>query len=333
MCAVKSTIPDNISEEYYQINPEILSSFSKYRPPVDLFRFKEDILQLLPYSRKGQRLSNEQVEEINKLCEDGDLFVSRSDHPVYSKHIIKQLDLVLVDKNLKEAEITDIFVQAFQMRIGNFFDQTVPVVYELLYNDIMVLTQYLSEDRYRVRSLLRRLVTGEHTLINHSVNCGIVGLWLYLKNVGDEFRRRDLDRHALAFFLHDMGMSKIANFILTKTVPLTPEERSKVNAHVGTGANMADKLGLTFDEMTQAIMEHHERMDGSGYPNKLVGDEISKTGRMCAVVDAFCAMVTQRPYADAMEPVDAAQNLAEDEKHFDGRFSKLLYSAYMSGQF
>ena len=55
------TIPANINEEYYQISEEILSSFPKFRPPVDLFRFKEDALTLVPLIRKGQRLTNEQV--------------------------------------------------------------------------------------------------------------------------------------------------------------------------------------------------------------------------------------------------------------------------------
>ena len=64
----KAAVPDNISEEYYQISEEILSSFSKYRPPVDLFRFREDIAQLYPLYRKGQRLTNEQVEEVQALC-------------------------------------------------------------------------------------------------------------------------------------------------------------------------------------------------------------------------------------------------------------------------
>ena len=85
----KAAIPDNIAEEYYQISQEILSSFPKYRPPVDLFQFRADIAQLYPYSRKGARLSNEQVEEIQQLCESGDLFVSRTDHPIYSEHIVK----------------------------------------------------------------------------------------------------------------------------------------------------------------------------------------------------------------------------------------------------
>ena len=108
----KAAIPDNIAEEYYQISQEILSSFPKYRPPVDLFQFRADIAQLYPYSRKGARLSNEQVEEIQQLCESGDLFVSRTDHPIYSEHIVKQVDLVLLDGNLKESECADIIIRA-----------------------------------------------------------------------------------------------------------------------------------------------------------------------------------------------------------------------------
>lgn len=66
----KAAVPEKISEEYYQISEEILSSFSKYRPPVDLFRFRDDIAQLYPLYRKGQRLSNEQAEDVLGLCPD-----------------------------------------------------------------------------------------------------------------------------------------------------------------------------------------------------------------------------------------------------------------------
>jgi HD-GYP domain-containing protein (c-di-GMP phosphodiesterase class II) len=332
VCAVKTTIPDNIAEEYYQINPEILGSFPKYRPPLDLFRFHEEIAQLVPYARKGQRLSNEQVDEVNSLCQENLLFVSRSDHPVYSKHICKQLDLVLVDKNLKEGEIAGIFVQALQMRLEAFFDQSVQVVFDTLYQDIMVLTEYLSQDSYRIKALTKRLLN-EHNLVNHSVNTGIMGLWLYLRIRGGHFERRELDRTTLAFFLHDMGMSKIPQFIRGKTVPLTQEERNKINLHPLAGMKMAQKLGLSFNEMQSCVFEHHERMDGSGYPRKISGEEISKLGRLCAVVDSFCAMITERPHAKAMQPLDAAQALMKDDKHYDGKMSSLLYTTYKTGDF
>ena len=109
-------VPMNINEEYYQISGEILSSFPKFRPPVDLFRFREDIAVLAPYCVKGSRLTSDQVDEVAQLCAEGDLFVSRSDHPIYSRHIVKQLDLVLQDNNLKEAEIADICIRALLMQ-------------------------------------------------------------------------------------------------------------------------------------------------------------------------------------------------------------------------
>lgn len=331
MCAVKTTIPDNVSEEYYQIAPEILSSFPKYRPPIDLYRFKESIASLEPYSRKGQRLTGEQVDKAHELCNEGVLFVSRSDHPVYSKHIVKQLDLVLVDKNLKESEIADVFMKALQLRLEEFFDQPVQVVFDRLYTDIMVLTEYLNVDWFRIKALLKRLFK-EHTLVNHSVNSGVVGIWLYLKARKGHFQRRELDRAALAFFLHDMGMAKIPSFIRTKAVPLTTEERQKVNTHSMHGAKLAQKLGLSFNEIMACIMEHHERFDGSGYPRKVKEAEISKLGKLSAVVDSFCAMITERPYAEAMEPLDAAKALAQD-KRYDERFATVLKTAYVTGEF
>jgi HD-GYP domain-containing protein (c-di-GMP phosphodiesterase class II) len=329
MCAIKSSIPDNISEEYYQISPEILASFPKYRPPLDLFKFVEDVAQLLSYSRKGQRLSNEQIEEVNQLCQDSNLFVSRSDHPVYSKHICKQLDLILLDKNLKESEIADIIVQALQLRLEAFFDQAVPPVFEFLYKDLMVVTEYLSSDSRRIKSLMRRIQT-THSLINHSINCGFVGLWMYLKCRNYEFVRRDLDRIAVALFLHDMGMCKIPQFILSKTIPLTLEERSKVNMHPILGLKIAEKLGLSFNEIKACILEHHERLDQSGYPRKVGGDEITKIGRLCAVVDSFCAMITDRPYAKAMTLKDAAKAISKDDAHYDTQFTLQLLSGFVA---
>ena len=84
---IAKEVPQNINEEYYQISGEILSSFPKYRPPVDLFSFREDIMVLAPYCKKETRLTNEQVEEVARLCDKGDLFVARSDHHIYSRNV------------------------------------------------------------------------------------------------------------------------------------------------------------------------------------------------------------------------------------------------------
>lgn len=324
-------VPDKISEEYYQINASILESFPKYRPPLDFFVFKEDIAQLVTYSRKGDRLSNDQVEETRRLCEEGDLFVSRADHPIYSQHIVKQLDLVLVDQNLKEAEVADICLRALELRLVDFFDQPVKAFFESLYTDVQVVTEYLWTDLHRLRLFMRRLHRGDHSLAHHSINTFCAGLWLFVETRTEELRRKDFDQAALALLLHDVGMAKIPAFILSKTTPLKPDEKEKIPPHTLGGYKIMHKLDQTFDAMRQATLEHHERLDGSGYPQH--SKSISSFGRLTAVADAFSAMLQTRPYAAAKDYVAAAKELTEDRTRFDSAYSSKLLGAFVSETF
>ncbi|MCJ2164891.1 MULTISPECIES: HD domain-containing phosphohydrolase [unclassified Pseudodesulfovibrio] len=325
----KHDIPDGLNEEYYQISGDILGSFNKYRPPLNIFMFKEDVARVMPFFKVGGRLTNEQVAELAEITKEGLVFVSREDHPVYVKHISYQLDLVLVDKNLKEKEIADIFTQALTRRLAEFFEQPVIQVFEKLWVDLMVLSEYLYADIRRARALVRRLHT-EHTLENHSVNTGFLGvaLWGKLKEKGfaEAVKRKSFDRVLAGLFLHDLGMAKVPLFLRTKDKPLTGEERNKINAHTKVGFEMLSKLNLRYAEIEQCVSEHHERINGSGYPLKSVKQEFP--GRLTAVADSFCAMISKRPYAEAMGFVQAASALAQDAK-YDREITKALQMLIM----
>lgn len=335
MVSKLESVPDKLNEEYYQINPDILGSFSKYRPAVNLFKFHEDIATIRTYYKVGERLSNEQVEEVRELVKEGMIFVSRADHPVYVKHIAFQLDLVLVDKNLKESEIADIFVQALTMRLEEFFEQPVRAAYERLHEDIMVFTEYLYADVHRIKALTRRLHTN-HTLTNHSFNCGVMGTLLFTRLFADEFRdgslkRKTFDNMVVGQFLHDLGMSKVPAFVRQKAQNLSVDEQNKILSHPKTGYEMLHKLDVRADEVERAVMEHHERMDGSGYPMKLKGRELSVIGKLSAVVDSYCAMTTLRPYADAMAPDKAVALLARDDAKYAANMTRVLQSFVLTG--
>jgi response regulator RpfG family c-di-GMP phosphodiesterase len=326
------TVPANIDEEYYQISEEILSSFPKFRPPVDLFRFKEEAATLVPYIRKGQRLTNEQVEEVHDLCHSGNLLVSRSDHPIYSEHMVKQLDLVLQDSNLKEGEVADICMRALLLRYEAFAEQPVRPAFDPLYKDIMVFTEILWQDRHRIKLFMRRLPRDEHTRSKHAFSALVVGTWLLLRIMeGGELRRRDLDRAALAFFLQDIGMVKIPAFIISKPGSLKADELDKVVLHPTLSYKIMQKLELAFDELAQASLEHHERLDGSGYPQKSKGQQISRIGRIAAIADSFGAMIAKRPHAEAKDLSQAAQELAADQKRYDGQLTGYLVAALLTG--
>ncbi len=323
-------VPENINEEYYQISEEIMASFPRYRPPVDLFFFNEDIAVLAPFSRKGARLSNEQVEEVARLCEDGNLFVSRSDHHIYSEHIVKQLDLVLQDKNLKEAEIVNICIQALHMRYSDFFQQPVKAVFESLQRDIMVVTEYLFEDKLRLNAFMRRLFTDDSPA-NHAINTMCAGLYMWLETTTD-IQRKNLDQIALGLMAHDIGMSRMPPFLLSRQGPLKQDERDKITLHPVQSAKIMQKLEASTQPVIQACFEHHERMDGSGYPQKLKGSQISAVGRIAAVADSFAAMITNRPYAQAKKPMDAAGELGLDPR-YDNSFARVLIGGYATSKF
>lgn len=323
-------VPDNINEEYYQISSEILSSFPKFRPPVDLFFFNEDIAVLAPFSKKGTRLTSEQVEEVAKLCEEGNLFVSRSDHHIYSEHIVKQLDLVLQDKNLKEKEIVEICRKALLMRYEEFYNQPVKPFFDALLKDCMVVTEYLFEDASRINAFMRRL-DKEYSPAAHAVNTMSIGLWLWNKTVSERLRK-NMDGLAIALLVHDIGMSKAPLFLLNRKGPLKQDEKDKINLHPLQGAKIMQKMETDFPEVLQACFEHQERLDGSGYPQRAKANQIHQAGRLCAIADSFAAMTSNRPYAQAKEYLAAANELASDSR-FDSSLARLLVGAYAMGQF
>ena len=328
------TDTESLNQEYYQINQDIRNSFSKFRPPLNIYRFHEEVARIEPYYMVGGRLSKDQVEELESLVDEGNIFVSRSDHSVYIKHISHQLDLVLVDKNLTPTEVADIFKTALTMRMEEFLEQPVKALYERLHEDIMVLTEYLAADVYRVKALVKRL-HAKHTLANHCVNSGLLGLALYLMLHSEDFAknvvpRKSLDQMAVALFLHDMGMAKVPAFIRDKTTPLNVDEQQKIMQHVKAGYEMLVKLGVRFTEIERAVLEHHERLNGTGYPGRTKEDNLSYAGKLCALTDSLAAMITDRPYAKAMEPKEAAQALLKDEQRYDARLSKALMSLLMT---
>ena len=318
-------VPDGLNEEYYQISPDILQSFNKFRPPLDIFMFKEDVARISAFYKVGGRLSKDQIEQLAGMVKEGLIFVSRKDHPVYVKHIAYQLDLVLIDRNLKESEIADIFIEALTMRVSEFLDQPVPAVMDKLWSDLMVLTEYLWNDPFRIKALTKRLHT-EHTLGQHSVNCGVLALMMFIRMKGDgisssDISRTHFNRLTAGFFLHDMGMSKIPLFIREKPKPLTTDERQKIDKHPLLGYEMLTKLDLKYKEIEACVIEHHERMNGKGYPQKKSGRDISQLGRIIAAVDSYCAMITKRPFAEAIDPLQAATAISQD-KGYDPEVTK-----------
>jgi ribonuclease P protein subunit RPR2 len=111
-----------------------------------------------------------------------------------------------------------------------------------------------------------------------------------------------MEEVAYGFTLHDVGKIGIPDHILKKPGPLTEDEWTVMRGHPEMGVRIVEPVGFS-DKTTQIILCHHERWDGSGYPNKLRGDEIPLEARVFSVADAYDAMTSDRPYRAAMDRV------------------------------
>jgi diguanylate cyclase (GGDEF)-like protein/putative nucleotidyltransferase with HDIG domain len=117
------------------------------------------------------------------------------------------------------------------------------------------------------------------------------------------FTEERTERMRLAGVLHDIGKIGVADSILFKEGPLDDDEWAEIRNHPEIGARLLSGPGLA--DLRAAILAHHERLDGEGYPFGLSGDEIPLESRIIAVADAFEAMLADRPYRRG-RPVDEA---------------------------
>lgn len=118
-------------------------------------------------------------------------------------------------------------------------------------------------------------------------------------------------------YLHDIGKIGIADRILNKPASLTPEEYELIKRHPVIGEAIVSELGLDAEQRA-IIRHHHERWDGKGYPDGLVGEEVPLLARIVSVADAFDSMTSLRAYRTSMRDADAIQELrANIGRQFD----------------
>jgi len=128
-----------------------------------------------------------------------------------------------------------------------------------------------------------------------------------------------------AALLHDVGKIGIEDVILTKPGRLDPEEWEMVKKHPVIGATILAQAGTLGEELVSMIRAHHERFDGSGYPDGLMREQIPLGARIIAVADAYDAMRSNRPYRTAKAPEEV---LAELEDASGTQFDPVIVEAF-----
>ncbi len=120
-----------------------------------------------------------------------------------------------------------------------------------------------------------------------------------------------------AALLHDIGMLSVPNTILDKPDSLSVAELAVVRHHPEVGAEILSRIEA-FGDVAKLVRQHHERLDGSGYPDRLAGDQLSTEARILAVADVLTAMLSSRSYRPDLDPAEIQRQLAvEMESRLD----------------
>ena len=127
-----------------------------------------------------------------------------------------------------------------------------------------------------------------------------------------ELEREELELLGLLGLLQDVGKTRLPPAILQKAGPLTPEENEIAKQHVLFSFDILSETPGIHPRLPALVMLHHERQDGSGYPQGLKADQIGLYGSMAAIAGAFDALTAVRPYAEPLSPSSALSYLYKE---------------------
>lgn len=155
-----------------------------------------------------------------------------------------------------------------------------------------------------LRSLAKAIEAKDPYTIGHSERVANNALNLG-RSLGLE--RAELAQLYWAGLLHDLGKIGVPEAILFKTGSLEPSEMARIARHPELGDEMLSNISPFFKQISDGIRSHHERWNGSGYPDNLAGEDIPYTGRILAVCDVYDALTSERSYRDPMSEAEALQ--------------------------
>lgn len=245
-------------------------------------------------------------------------FYSVTDFSIYSDYVSIEQESKYMENTfytkIKKGETFKRFRKAYQNAVNQLMDSindfTVKqkeVDSDKLLSDVSKIL-YECNTTIEVFNMLHCMREFDDATYVHSLNvsliCNIMGKWL-------NFMPEDLEVITLSGLLHDLGKLLIPNNIISKPGKLTDQEFSLIKTHTTRGYNVLKNKDLD-ERIKNVALMHHERCDGSGYPNGLISHEIDPFAKLVAIADVYDAMTCARVYRGPLCPFDVI-SLFENE--------------------
>jgi len=177
---------------------------------------------------------------------------------------------------------------------------------------ILRLKKYIDEQAKSVVFSMARSIDASQNMRNGHSDRLVVYAEQLGKSIG--LGEEDLQELRIACWLHDIGKICVPENILLKPGPLNPRERKIMQEHPVKGEHICRPL-KSLRRILPIIRHHHEKMDGSGYPDGLRGEDIPLKARILQIADIYDALTTERPYRGALPPEEALQTLFAEARN------------------
>ncbi len=239
--------------------------------------------------------------------------------------------LLLPGERLKGVIFSAMFAAAFIIVYNTYDFKGAAILFALMYfaKEIMLAQQNLKDNFFQVIESFAKFIDAKDSYTRgHSERVAS-----YCNDIAARINMAPLkiERLVQVAKLHDIGKIGIPDSIIKKKGRLTAKEFASIKKHPELGAQLLSNIGMLRD-FVPIIRHHHERYNGSGYPEGLVGDEISLEARILALADAFDCMTTDRVYRDSLPKEDVVAELSYYAgSQFDPTLAEILIEMINEG--
>ncbi|MGV7222371.1 MAG: HD-GYP domain-containing protein [Nitrospinales bacterium] len=303
----------SIHEKYRPINLKLLgSSGADY---FDIFQ-KTSSLRSVFYLKLADSIL-EQNEKVKQHLKSGDseeeFFVKVEDLPKYQVQATQTLREIAGDSVVSFQEKSQIVYEVSKSIMKEFFDHNASKEILRSSEEVMEIMQECFKNSKSEFFSITQITHKDYSTYTHSVN---VGLYCMTYGVKAGLSSEDIRELGLGGMLHDVGKSKISPEILDKNGFLTDDEFEEAKKHAPYGGELLFDMNCYGQNVVNMANQHHEKFKGGGYPEELVGEEISYFSRICKVMDVYDALTSRRTYRNLANPFDTLslmkRNMADE---------------------
>ena len=302
---------------------------------MDMYVYRLDRPWLgLPFPLEGFLIQTpKQIEVLRQHCDHVFVDVQRSQTPIraYMAHprqheqqrtVVKHVDTATVHEELPRAREAHAQASRLAAKILNDVRAGQKVSVEDVRNAVepVVKSVLRNADAYFWVTALRKRDAYEYS---HAIHCSLLAA-AFGRHMG--FTEDVLLNLATGGLLMDIGKTEVDEVLLAKPEPLTADETEAVRKHVENSLRIIEEAGIHNADVREMVLTHHERHDGSGYPDRLMRNQIPLFGRMAGLIDSYDAMTSTRVFRKAASAHHALQQLY---RHGDQLFQREVVEQLM----